>query len=255
VPPGKPVEVELDFRNVTQCEMKVYRIDLMKFGLLERNLSGIVNINLAGIHPCHETAIALGDGKDYRDRKHTLPLPIKDEGAYLVVCRGGDLYASGLVLITPLKIDVQEDAASGRVRTTVKDAAKDAYLSRVHVKVIGSENRDFVSGQTDLRGVFVADGIQGRTTVIAQASGGRYALYRGAARIGPPPTPAPPPAPAAQQQPAPQTLEAAAAKKEKSNELLEGLYLRNTTIQDENLRRQKAQYFNEKAGVTVEAVR
>ena len=49
----------------------------------------------------------------------------KEEGAYLVVCRGDDLHASGLVLVTPLAVEVQEDAASGRVRTTVKDATTD----------------------------------------------------------------------------------------------------------------------------------
>ena len=54
----------------------------------------------------------------------------------------------------------------------------DKYLRDVDVKVIGSGNEDFVSGQTDLRGVFVADGIRGGATVIAQAGPGRYAFYR-----------------------------------------------------------------------------
>ncbi len=97
-----------------------------------------------------------------------MELPLKDEGAYLVVCRGHNLHASGLVLISGLRVDIQEDAASGRVRTTVKDQGSDAYVSAVHVKVIGSANDAFVSGETDLRGVFVADGINGEATVIAQ---------------------------------------------------------------------------------------
>ena len=45
--------------------------------------------------------------------------------------------------------------------------------------MIGSRNDDFVSGATDLRGVFVADGIRGRSTVIAQAEPSRYAFFRG----------------------------------------------------------------------------
>jgi hypothetical protein len=88
------------------------------------------------------------------------------------------LYASGLVLLTPLAIEVQEDAVSGRVRATVKDQTTDKCAHDVHVKVIGSRNDDFVSGQTDLRGVFVADGIRGAVTVIAQAGPSRYAFYR-----------------------------------------------------------------------------
>jgi len=179
VQPGKPAEVELKFRNVAACDTKVYRIDLMKFSLLKRNLGGITNINLAGIRPYHEASVALGEGKDYRDRTHKLPLPLKEEGAYLVVCRGDDLHASGLVLVTPLKVEVQEEVVSGRVRTTVKDVAKDQYLRDVHVKVIGSRNDDFVSGSTDLRGVFVADGIRGNSTVIAQLEPTRYAFFRG----------------------------------------------------------------------------
>ncbi|HUT13143.1 MAG TPA: alpha-2-macroglobulin family protein [Thermoguttaceae bacterium] len=179
VAPGEKAEVELEFRNIAACDAKVYRIDLMKFSLLKQNLGGITQINLAGIRPYHEATVELGDGKDYRDRTHVLPLPLKEEGAYLVVCRGDNLHASGLVLVTPLEVEVQEDVISGRVRTTVKDQTDDGYVSDVHVKVIGSHNNEFVSGETDLRGVFVADGIQGTSTVIAQTEGSRYAFFRG----------------------------------------------------------------------------
>ena len=176
--PGEPAEVELKFRNVAACDLKVYRIDLMKFSLLNRSLGGIAQINLAGIRPHWQETIALGDGKDYRERTRKLLLPLKEEGAYLVVCRGDNLYASGMALVTPLAVEVQADAASGRARATVKDQALDKHLPHVHVKVIGSGNEDFVSGETDLRGVFVADFIRGGVTVIAQAGPSRYAFYR-----------------------------------------------------------------------------
>jgi hypothetical protein len=188
--PGDAAELSLKFRNVARCDARVYKIDLMKFSLLKRNLAGITGINLAGIRPYHEAAIELGDGKDYRDRERKLALPLKDEGAYLLVCRGDDLHASGLVLVTPLVVEVQEDAPSGQVRATVKDATNDGYVSDVHVKVIGTRNPDFVSGETDLRGVFVAETIQGASTVIAEAGSGRYAFYRGTLELGPPPAPA-----------------------------------------------------------------
>ena len=183
--------------------MKVYRIDLMKFSLLRRNLGGIATINLAGIRPLHETSVKLGDGKDYRDRTQKLALPLKDEGAYLVVCRGDDLHASGLVLVTPLAVEVQEDAVSGRVRTTVKDVKADRYVHNVQVKVIGSGNDDFVAGDTDLRGVFVADGIHGRSTVIARAEPSRYAFFRGTTELAPPARRPQRPKPAAARSPPP----------------------------------------------------
>ncbi len=172
-------KVELRFRNISDVALKVYRIDLMKFGLMQRNLNRITAINLAGIKPYHEETIKLGDGKDYRDRTESMELPLKDEGAYLIVCRGENLYASGLVLVSPLELTVEEDATSGRVRVSVKDASNDSFASDVHVNVIGSANANFVSGTTDLRGLMIADDIQGTSTVIAMRDSNRYAFYRG----------------------------------------------------------------------------
>ena len=178
IKPGSPVELELKFRNLASCDLKVYRIDLMKFTLLAGDLGGITRINLAGIRPAHEATVALGDGRDYRDRTTRLPLPLTKEGAYLVVGRGENSYASGLVLLTPLAVEVQTDPGSGEVRAMVKDTLTDHYLSGVQVKVIGSGMHDFVSGATDMRGIFVAHRVHGAPTVIALADGGRYAFFR-----------------------------------------------------------------------------
>jgi hypothetical protein len=224
--------------------VRVYKIDLMKFSLLKRNLAGITGINLAGIRPYHEAAIELGDGKDYRDRTRKLPLPLKDEGAHLVVCRGDDLHASGLVLVTPLVVEVQEDAAGGQVRATVKDTTKDSCVSEVHVKVIGARNPDFVSGETDLRGVFVAEAIQGASTVIAEAGEGRYAFYRGTLELGPPPA-TPVPQKAVDQPPA------GGAPANNAQQLLEGLNQSNEAIQRMQGDNLKNLYQKNKKGVQV----
>ncbi len=179
IKPGDAKELEVAFRNIPEIALKVYRIDLMKFGLMQRNLDRITAINLAGIKPYHEETIQLGDGKDYRDRIKKLSLPLKEEGAYLVVCRGDNLYASGLVLVSPLTLSVAEDVQSGRVRVSVKDSTSDKFVDDVHVKVIGSANEQFLSGSTDLRGLFVADDIKGMSTVIAQSDKNQYAFFRG----------------------------------------------------------------------------
>jgi hypothetical protein len=63
------------------------------------------------------------------------------------------------------------------------------------VKVIGSANDQFVSGQSDLRGIFVADGIIGTSTVIARTDANRYAFHRGKVPLGHVPEAAKPPAP------------------------------------------------------------
>ncbi|MFQ5733788.1 MAG: alpha-2-macroglobulin family protein, partial [Planctomycetaceae bacterium] len=67
IKPGDAAKVTLDFRNVATANVKVYRIDLLKFGLMQRNLNRITAINLAGIRPFHELTLNLGDGKDFRD--------------------------------------------------------------------------------------------------------------------------------------------------------------------------------------------
>ncbi|MBN8460434.1 MAG: tetratricopeptide repeat protein [Verrucomicrobia bacterium] len=195
--PGAPVSVNLKYRNVREAFVQVYRVDLMKLYLQRKNLSAITSVQLAGIKPESEQTIALGDGKDYVEKERAIPLALKDEAAYLVICRGDDLFASGMVLITPLKIEVQEDPASGRVRANVLDTANGGYRPDVHVKAIGSADSEFRSGETDLRGIFTADNLRGKVTVIARDGDSRYAFFRGTAWLG-----APENAPAAPAQPA-----------------------------------------------------
>ena len=154
--------------------MQVYKVDLMKLYLREKNLSGMTKVQLSGIQPETELQLHLGDGRDYVDKETVAKLPLKDEAAYLVICRGDDLFTSAVVLITPLKIEVQEDAASGRLRANVIDSVQNQYVPEVHVKAIGSADTAFKSGQTDLRGIFVADGLRGKATVIARV--GRVAV-------------------------------------------------------------------------------
>ncbi len=187
--------VVLDYRNIADTDVKVYPVDLMRLYLTRRNLDGIAGIDLAGITPKVETPVTLGDGQDFDDRKKVLELGLKEDGAYLVMIRGGDLYASGIALVTPLELEVQEEAEAGRVRVVVRDAKTKAYVSKVQVKVIGTENPTFLSGQTDLRGVFVAEGVRGQVTAVARKGTNQYAFYRGTSRVGAPPVPAAPTAP------------------------------------------------------------
>ncbi|HNQ87721.1 MAG TPA: MG2 domain-containing protein [Verrucomicrobiota bacterium] len=184
--PRQPVDLTLKYRNIKEAALQVYRVDLMKLYLQQKNLSAITRVQLAGIRPELEQTTALGDGRDYLEKTRTLSLPLKDEAAYLVICRGDDLFTSGMVLITPLKIEVQEDAASGRVRANVLDADKGGYRPEVHIKVIGSADTEFRSGETDLRGLFVADAVRGKATVIAREGESRYAFFRGETWLGAP---------------------------------------------------------------------
>ena len=84
--------------------------------------------------------------------------------------RGDNLYASGIVLVSPLEIEVLEEPgrAAADAAITVRDARTKDFLPKVQVKVIGSDNPQFISGETDLRGVFVAEGVRGVVTAVAR---------------------------------------------------------------------------------------
>ncbi|MEI7957451.1 MAG: tetratricopeptide repeat protein, partial [Verrucomicrobiota bacterium] len=197
VKPGEPVELTLKYRNIKEVSLQVYRVDLMQLYLQQKNLSAITSVQLAGIRPELEQTTVLGDGKDFVEKERKLSLKWKNEAAYLIICRGDDLFTSGMVLITPLKIEVQQDPTSGRVRANVLDTVKGGYRPEVHVKAIGSADTEFRSGETDLRGLFIADNVHGKATVIAREGESRYAFFRGDTWLG-----AAPNAPAAKSQPA-----------------------------------------------------
>ncbi len=177
----------VDFRNIGEVVLQVYRVDLMKLALAEKNLNNIAGVNLAGVKPMLERTIELEDSNAYLDQSVTIALdmhaeanrsPSELDGAYLVICRGEDRVASGLVLVTPLSLEVTEDADQGRARISVVDAISREGRRDVHVKVIGTRMNQFRTGATDLRGVFIADGIAGGATAIARNPAGEFAFYR-----------------------------------------------------------------------------
>ncbi len=168
--------VEVSYRNVERATVKVYRVDLMRLYLLEKSLNDIRGVQLHGIRPYAELTLELGNGRDYRMQTKTLELRLDEPGAYLVVLSGGDLLASGMVLRSDLKIEAQESLDVGRIRVNVK--ADQAVVADAHVKVIGAGDQRFRSGESDLRGVFVADELVGEATVIVK-KGDQYAFYRG----------------------------------------------------------------------------
>jgi hypothetical protein len=181
--PGEPVKLSLDYRNIKEGAVQLYKVDLMKLYLREKSLSNITRVNLAGIAPQAGEAFQLGEGKDYAEKKKELVLPVTEEGAYLAIVRGDNLFTSGLVLISPLKLEVKENQ-SGSVRVNVTDAATGKALADAEVKALGSNSQEVQSGTTDPRGVFEAGNISGTSTVIVKQGENRYAFHRGTAMLG-----------------------------------------------------------------------
>jgi outer membrane protein assembly factor BamD (BamD/ComL family) len=177
-------KIEVSHRNVGAIELKIYPVDLLRLYLSKRTLDKIDAVDLAGIRPLKESKETLSSGKDFKDGKREISVDLPGEGAYLVMTRGDDLFASGIVLATPIDLKVMEDPASGRVRVEAREAGTSKPMSNLQVKLSATNSAGFRDGSTDLRGVFVQDGLQGLVTVVVRQSAGRFAFYRGKIPLG-----------------------------------------------------------------------
>jgi hypothetical protein len=156
-----------------------------------------------------------------------------------------------MVLQTDLTLEVQEYFDAGRLRVNVKRGA--AWLPKVHVKVVGSGDGRFRSGETDLRGIFVADDLVGRATVIAKLEDS-YAFHRGkedfqpgrVPHANPPRFVTPPPR---------QQQQEDARKEGQSFRALDNLDRGNKQVQDRNRQYLEDLYKNDQRGVEVQRAR
>ena len=190
--PSETGRAKLDYRNIAEADVKVYPVDLMRLYLTRRNLDGIAGIDLAGITPLssRRSSSATARTSPTRSRPST---PLDQGRGVLVMVRGENLYASGIVLVTPLELEVLEEAgARPGPRGGARRATKD-LVPKVQVKVIGTREPELLRGETDLRGVFVAEGVSGQVTAVARKDAGQYAFYRGKSQVGTSPKIPPPP--------------------------------------------------------------
>ena len=168
-PPTRPTPagIAVDYRNIAQVDVKVYPVDLMQLYLTRRNLNGIAGIDLAGITPLVEKTVALGRrGRLRATRPKSIDLPL-DQGRGLPrddprrePVRVGDragLAARDRGPRGDRGGEPSRRSAGPRHRPGRPDQG---LRPKVQVKVIGSDNPQFISGETDLRGVFVAEGAQ-----------------------------------------------------------------------------------------------
>jgi hypothetical protein len=116
-------------------------------------------------------------------------------------------------------------------------------MPKVQVKVIGSGNGSFFSGETDLRGVFVAEGVQGQVTAVARKGSNQYAFHRGTIPVGAPP--AAPNAPAAPGQ----GQQGQSQQPGKPSDLRENVRGQNSFNQERQLQRLEQRYKAQDTGV------
>ncbi len=184
--PGEPVKIELEHRNVKEAALLIYRVDLMKLQERQKDLNSVGSVNLSGITPQAEMKVPLGDGMDYAWKKRSIELPMKEEGAYLVICRGDSQMTSSLVLITTLDMEVHEDAENGAVRVQVRDTVRNAYVADADIAAYDTSGAaQPQKGRTDPRGAFNAAGIHGQAVVVVKLGDSRYAVFRSSSNLMP----------------------------------------------------------------------
>lgn len=171
---GDPVEIELAYVGVTRIEVLAYRVDLMRLFLKERNLDRIAGVNLAGITPTTTFERELAPAPAGTTGTARLELPFEEVGAYLVLVRAQEAFASGLALVTPLHMETTRYPDG--VRVTVLEGADRAPVRDVYVKV--SDGGSFSSGRTDLRGALTLSASGDQLTVVSRRGGDEYAFHR-----------------------------------------------------------------------------
>ncbi len=174
---GGATEVAITFRNVERAQLQVFKVDLVRLYLMQKSLEDIRGIKLHGIAPMRSLDVELGKGRDYANQSKKVDLLLTAPGAYLCVLRSGDRVATGMALVTDIRIEAQEQFDNGHVRVNVRRG--DGYVAGAHVKIVGSNDGLLQASETDLRGVASGDGLVGRATVLASL-GDHYAFYRGA---------------------------------------------------------------------------
>ena len=181
--PTDATDVTLTHRNLEAVSIAVYKVDLMRLYLMRKSLDDVASVQLFGIAPVFEQELDLRADPRFRDVERALTLPLEGRGAWLILARTGAATSTSLVVRTALEVETQELVAEGRVRVNVR---KDGVVvPRATVKVVGDRDGTIRSGRTDLRGVFVADAVQGIATVLVQ-EGEDYAFFRGKVALGPP---------------------------------------------------------------------
>jgi len=180
---GKSASITLRHKNLENVVLKVYKVDLMTFYLSEQDLERMTRINLAGISPVIHRSLNLEKAKPFAWNEDKIDLALDETGAYLVVAESDGTVSSGMVLKSELEIEVREDAEQGIVRVNSYIGSSNQFAKGVKVQVRGNHNDTFISGETDLRGIFSASGIKGVVTVLAQV-GEQYGFYRGSQSIG-----------------------------------------------------------------------
>lgn len=143
--PGSTQRLPTVAANLSEVDIRIYRLDLRTIFLRDGGLAGVQDIAVAGVSPTWSGQRTLDT--DPHPTEVALSLPISGPGAWLVQLSGGGQEASSLVVVSAL--DLRVDDLSDHRRLSVRRGG--APAAGVSVRAVSGGQ--ITATQTDLRGI------------------------------------------------------------------------------------------------------
>ncbi len=171
-PAGRDLTLDLRWKNLTEVEFLVYRVDLPMLLTEELDLAEL-SVDLTGIPSELEERRALRPAERFRWHEAEQRLPVSEKGVYLIVAKSDAGDRSTVALLGDLQLEVQR--TGGRSRVYVTSRATGAPVEGVYLR-ISDGNRIAARGTTDARGIFETNAHC--QAVVASSEDGDYAVWR-----------------------------------------------------------------------------
>ena len=176
--PDQAVTLRVLSRNVREASLVLYKVDFLILCLKQKDLSNVKDVNLSGIRPSLTTNIILGVGQEGMTETSDLaiPLPDREQGAWLVVVKGDGFEQSGMILRSNLVLDaaIMED---GTARASVHDRVSKKPIAGASIRFIPAGSQAAVAVMSDPRGVAESRMLDASMTIAADYKG-EYAFQR-----------------------------------------------------------------------------
>jgi hypothetical protein len=171
---GDKAQIPVQMRNIKELDLRVFTLDVFKLLQSKGSLQALDQLQVSGIKPLKAKTIK-GRWQSGAKIQESVDLGGLSSGAYLVMLRSPNGWEHSLVLQDYLTMDVDNNYP-GRVRVSVWDEQGKPVVG---AKVLLSTHKqgEFILGQTDRRGIFIAKQSSMVHSVTAFKEG-RYGMFR-----------------------------------------------------------------------------
>ncbi|MBI5368843.1 MAG: tetratricopeptide repeat protein, partial [Planctomycetes bacterium] len=105
---AEPAQLHVETRNIEKLELRAYKLDLLEYFRKKSSIAGFEQIAVEVVKPDSTWEEPTREYARLKLIARELELPLKGEGAWIVVARGGDYTATTLVLISDVSVVTKE---------------------------------------------------------------------------------------------------------------------------------------------------